>query len=556
MENKRKTIILSAFAVLLSFSGLFTILLFKPSLTKDVTKGLGITVFSVKNLIILIVLYISIAIALRYIDKILHKVRIFETNKMVYNNLFFVKSFIILCTFWSAWLWLYYPGAGMNDTIANIMSFHNGIQPLIYQLIIYYGVNGLTGLTHNMTTAYAILVAAQIVIMSLVISWSANWLKKKGISHIFVNLFVAYYALMPAVADYSITLVKDTLFGICFMVLIPIIYDLIDTNGSIIKNKKFYCAFILSLLGINVFRSNGKYITFITVILLLIMKLNNKKYILSAFIVLSVAYIGLSIGEKNVIEGDYDFRESIGVPMAQIGAVLNEGGHISEQNKELLNNLVPLDIWKDSYRFSFSDPIKADAHCDNQWLNAHKKEFLQAWFSILKDNFGIYVKAYLCHTYGFWNISPLNILSIDYTQSFFVSVNNNTGDDSYCGQFCIANGLRNREIRPGTVGEQINTLIQSLFRVSLMMGAGIMFWICMGFMIELFIHRKYKMCNIFVPVILNWATMMIASPASFIYRYSFYLVLLLPLLFLITLMQMQCGEDSKMNDSGNHQNFM
>lgn len=89
MENKRKTIILSAFAVLLSCSGLFTILLFKPSLTKDVTKGLGIIVFSVQNLIIFIVLYVFIAIILRYIDKMLHKVKIFETNKWVYNNCFF-----------------------------------------------------------------------------------------------------------------------------------------------------------------------------------------------------------------------------------------------------------------------------------------------------------------------------------------------------------------------------------------------------------------------------------------------------------------------------------
>lgn len=39
-----------------------------------------------------------------------------------------------------------------------------------------------------------------------------------------------------------------------------------------------------------------------------------------------VACVGLNISEKNVLEGDYSFRESIGVPMAQIGAVLNEGG--------------------------------------------------------------------------------------------------------------------------------------------------------------------------------------------------------------------------------------
>lgn len=164
----------------------------------------------------------------------------------------------------------------MNDTIASIMTFHNGIQPLVYQLIIYYGVNGLTKLTHNMTLAYAILVVMQMIIMSLIISGIASWLKNKGISHIFINLFVAYYALMPTVADYSITLVKDTLFGICIMALIPIIYDLIVKKGDPVKNRRFYCAFLLSLIGINVFRSNGKYITIIMMIPLLLIKLKNK----------------------------------------------------------------------------------------------------------------------------------------------------------------------------------------------------------------------------------------------------------------------------------------
>lgn len=66
MENKRKTLILSLFAVLLSVSGLFTTLLFQPSLVKDVAKGLGITIFSLQNLIIFVVFFIFSSIILRY----------------------------------------------------------------------------------------------------------------------------------------------------------------------------------------------------------------------------------------------------------------------------------------------------------------------------------------------------------------------------------------------------------------------------------------------------------------------------------------------------------
>ncbi|GFI24780.1 hypothetical protein IMSAGC011_03584 [Lachnospiraceae bacterium] len=48
-----------------------------------------------------------------------------------------------------------------------------------------------------------------------------------------------------------------------------------------------------------------------------------------------------------------------------------------------------------------------------------------------------------------------------------------------------------------------------------------------------------------MPILLNWATLMVASPASFIYRYSFYLILSLPLLFMITLMQINNNKINK-----------
>lgn len=537
----RRNIILAVFSMFLSFSGLFTILLFNPSLSKDTVKGLGlgIQIFTIQNLTVFVLLHVFFFILLRCIDRNICKVRICETDSRDTDKMYFGKVFIMLMLSWGVWFCLYFPGAGMNDTIADIVTFHNGIQPLVYQLLIYYGINGLTKLTHNMTVSYAILTVVQMVTMALVVSWVAGWFKKKGIAHAVVDILIAYYAFMPAVADYSITLVKDTVYGICMMAVVPLIYDLICSNGERLKDKKFYCAVLVSMTGISVLRSNGKYIVLITVVLLLLLKLRNKKYLLSVLGVLLAVNVGVNIGEKNIIEGDYAFKESVGVPMAQIGAVLIEGGYISEQDRQVLNNLLPLDTWKECYRFSFSDPVKFQPDFNNQWLNDHKKEFIGVWFSILKDNVGIYVKAYLCHTYGFWNISPLNITSIDYTQSFFTKINNNTGDDSWCAQFCIENNLRNREILPGTVGEQINTIFQSLFRINLVLGAGIMFWICSGLMIELLIHQKYKICSIFVPAMLNWATMMIASPASFIYRYSFYLVLLLPILFLTTLLQIE-----------------
>ena len=423
---KRKNIIIASFSLCLSLIGVLTVSFFEPSLRKDIMQGLNVKIFSFEYFILFILLAIAFYILFERIDGLIYKINIYQVKTIDGNPRVFIKVFVINTACWGLWFWLYFPGTGMNDTINCIMSFHNFNQTLIYQLIIYYGIRFLTKLTHNMTIAYAILVVVQMLVMSLIIAWVISWLSKKGIKKSYINLVITYYALMPTVADYSITLVKDTLFSLCILATIPLLYDLIENCGEPIKNKKFYIVFLMSLFGINVLRSNGKYIVIIILLILLIAKLKIRNYILSMFIVLFAINAILAVGEKNIISNDAVFRESIGVPLAQIGAVLVSDGYISETDREILNTILPLDMWRDGYNFSFVDPIKFNDCFNNQWLNQNKEKFINVWFTMLKDNLGTYVKAYLCHTYGFWNISPLNITSIDYTQSFFRRINNNT----------------------------------------------------------------------------------------------------------------------------------
>lgn len=543
MDNKRKNVIFAIFSTILSCVGVFTILLFLPFLKKNVAAGLNIKILSVWNLLLFVILDLVFFVLLRVGDRVICRLELYDTGRMHSAHKVFWASFVVIIAFWSIWFWLYFPGAGMNDTINCIMSFHNNNQTLAYQLMIYYGIHGLTQLTHSMTVAYAILTLVQMVSMALIIAWITQWLSRKSIRKKLICLFVAYYAVMPVIADYSITLVKDTLYGVCVMAAIPLIYELISNSGNPIKNRKLYCVFLLDLIGIDLLRSNGKYIAIALVILLMLIKLKHKGYLLFVFVILIVINTGIDMGEKSIIREDAGFRESIGAPLAQIGAVLVTDGYMSEQDRETLNHLLPLEIWEENVRLSFADSIKFNSSFDNQWLNDNKKEFINAWFSVLKDNFDIYVKAYLCHTYGFWNISPLNVFFMDYTQSYFTEINNNTVDDSFWGEYCAANGLYNREIGQGTVDAALNLVLKLAFAANMALGAGIMLWTCVLFIIELVIYRKYKICSVFLPVILNWGTMMLAAPASLIYRYSFYLVLSLPVLFFIMLMQIKAEDN-------------
>lgn len=534
---ERRDTIIAVFSMVLGVIGVLTKVFLKSSLTQNREMGLTAPVFTLENLGAYVVFALLCYVVLQKILDFLVKIDIYEqqSSKKMHKNLF-IKVFIFNMTCWGVWFWLYYPGAGMNDTINCITSFHDDIQPLIYQLIIYFGIHGLTRLTSNMTVSYAILTLAQMIFMSSCIAWIACWLCKKGVKRAFVNIFVAYYAIMPTVADYSITLVKDTLFGICIMMSIPFLYDIVTKPEEAEKDRKFQLIFLMVMLGICFLRSNGKLVVLI-MLLLLLKQMKSKRFPVVLLTILVITTGIVAVGENKLKSGDVNFREAIGIPLTQIGAVLAVDGYISEEDRQTLKNVLPLDTWKEMYCFWYADSIKFNGDFDNEWLNMNKGAFINSWFSVLKNNFDTYIKAYLCQTYGIWNISPFN--PTDFTQSYFTRINNNTGDDSEWGMFCIAHDLVNREIQPASMSEQISDFFYKLFCINLILRPGIMYWMAIWFMIVLCILRKYRLCYIFLPVVLNWITMMIASPASYMYRYSFYLTLSLPLLFMIMLMQMK-----------------
>lgn len=538
MNIDNKNIIIRGFSALIAAIAILTIVFLDASLKQDRNMGLNVSIFTIKNLVIFIVLFLLCNCVFQWLLKFVVTIEIRDKDCLEKSHrMVFIQAFILNIVCWGVWFWLYFPGTGMNDTINCIMSYRNDNQPLVYQLFIYYGIHGLTKFTSNMTNSYAILTAVQMGVMSFVIAWIAKWLCKKGVKRLFINLFMLYYALMPVVADYSITLVKNTMFSICMAAIIPFLYEIILQHGEVIKNKKFYIAFFIVLTGICTLRSNGKFIVVFILLLLLIPKINNRRYFISILVLVIMMNGMVSFGEKKLIAGDVSFRESISIPLVQIGAVLAENGYISEEDKEVLGNLLPLEVWRDTYCFWFSDSIKFNGNFNNQWLNENKAKFIDTWFSVLKDNLGIYVKAYLCHTFGLWNVSPYN--PTDYTQSYFTRINNNTGDDSIWGEFCTDKHLINRDINHRFLSKQINTFLATCFRINLVLRPGIMFWVIVGFMLILCVYKQYQVCFIFLPCLLNWITMMIAAPGSYIYRYSFYLVLSLPLLFIIMLLALR-----------------
>ena len=501
------------------------------------TAGLNVNYINAKTIILFFVLTCLSYIIIKNVEKVIGNLRIINGQREDQDskNIFW-KSLICNLLIWAIWFMIFAPGAGMNDTInIFITSYKNDNCPIVYQVLIWYGMKILKYLIKDMAWCYGCLVWIQMFVSAIVFASVISWLSKKNVKKNILYILIAYYSLLPVIADYSITLVKDTLYAVFLLQFMVLLYDIVNSKGCFLKKNSNLIKTVLIAIGVCCFRSNGAVVCIFSLIMTFFVVRKAKKRFLLLMIVVFVVNVAIGHLEQANFESDTKFRESTGVLMAQIGAVLNDSAaKVDEEDLKKLNELLPIEIWKENYKPSFADDVKFNKNFDNNWLNQNKITFIRIWFKIMLKNFPIYVKAYICHSYGYWGVLKY---PPDMTQSYFTSINNNTGEDSSWGVFCEENNLQNRSILPQGVSAKLENLFETLIMKNFSFTPGAMIWLVLLCVTILLMRKMYSECVPYLPIIFTWGTMMVASPASLIYRYSYYLVLTLPIVIIMTIMQ-------------------
>lgn len=487
----------------------------------DIVNKKGLLVFAV---------FVILAYAIIYFVEKYGKRGSVLSKHPVNERSVFLKTFTVCLIVWGGLFLLYFPGTGMNDTINCLMGFwQNTLQPAMFQVIIYGVFQGIFFMCKNATIAYAIIVISQIFAASYVVANYLRWIARKGIAKWLLILNMIYIMAMPLIGNYTIALLKDTWFTYALFLLLPNIYDLI--HGE----KTCWWQMVVAVFFVWFSRSNGKLVLVPIMVVLFIFLKRQRKHLAILLITLVVLNSGLNYA-KNVRFGGYDesFRESMSVPLVQMAAAVVWNGNISEEEEEVLYAVLPEEKWRQNYAFAFVDPIKFDEHFDTLYLAAHKKEFLQTWASMLKKNLTIYVKAYLYHTYGNWSLAAYNTNAVDKTQSIFLKLNNNTGDTSIWGEYLASISLKNYSLLPNDMTELLQGFYEDACEWNLWLTPGIMFLLLNLCTCIVWKNKRYKLMLTFLPLYLCWGCMMVASPASMIYRYSFYILLSLPFVLTMT----------------------
>ena len=428
-------------------------------------------------------------------------------------------GFLLLC--WLPYWIAFMPGIIGVDQVVQFKQVVNMKQlsnwhPVVHTLMV--GLPVKIGLSlGNATVGIIFTVLLQEILVALILSkaiYVFYKLLKRKVAYIAPLIF---FALYPVVASYGVTPWKDIVFSSLFLLLVMHLY------GALRKKKNDY-PFIKNVLilcfVVPFFRNAGVLISLAVVVLLIVLKKEYRK---------RIAIIGISIVMSVIIiQGPiYDaihiisspFMESMSIPAQQIGYVVRNG-EVNEDDMRELQRFANVEKLNSDYSPMHADPAKNSFYYDV--VEENKSDFLKLWSNLLVYNFGNYVKAYVYHIYSYWYIGD--------------AVWVNGYDNVHEGEWLQGWDYADINI----FGEKYRYIV-SLFIRGTERTSCLGFFANVGFLVwsfillaVIFIYKKmWTGLYAEIPVFVYLASLLIASPVSWIFRYVYSLLLMLPFFIII-----------------------
>lgn len=458
---------------------------------------------------------------LYFVEKYYKKIVDIVVIKEEYKNKrkFCIATFVFLLTIFLVYYFSLYPGGVYIDTINSYQMLGENETISAHHPVLYTLSLNIVRIFHpNLVLGFGVFSFIQVVLMVIVLTYFIYWLLKRKVNPLIavaITLFLGFFKLYPL---YSISIWKDTPFSlILFLYILTLIDLLYNFNEHKIEVKNIIKFSIYTLLVIFL-RNNGKFIAIGTILVLFftyIKGLKKTSYILNIkkfyIINISVIIIAFFIESLYPVLGieKTEFIESIGIPIQQIARVVATDGNITESQMELIEKIIPKEIIKEKYRAMLADKIKWDDSFNQQYLEENKSEYLKLWFELLIQNPAEYIRAYLLQTSGFWSF-------------------NVKGDEAYASAVTWES-INDKVPNTDLIAKNFNiSFSEDLVKVSYYSG-GFFFWITILSMFITFRIGNKKSLIGYVPAIILWATIMIATPMAQALRYVYILVLILPL---------------------------
>ena len=415
----------------------------------------------------------------------------------------------------------YCPGLFFGDTfssLAQIMGWNSlsNHHPVAFTMMMgaCIKVAGLFGL--GPSAGVALLTVLQMACVASTFGYLSIWVTSRlGLSSRWSWLPVALFGLSRYCALYSVALWKDPLFSCCLVLMVTMLADVVmekDSKSSALR----LLVFGVLALGVMLLRNNGLYICAALFVVLAIiavlerlgridpMGLGSRLAIpLGIAIAACLAITGPVYSAMGVVPSED--VESAGIPLAQMARVVALDGDMSESDRSYMNELLPLDRYKEVYRPSFIDPLKWNDDFNSDHL---KDGFWAHWVSMFLRNPLTYFEAWELQTFGFW--APNEKGADGLPENFLMGAPYNLMAD---GEASAGVGFRNL-LAP--LGDGVNKVIGlNAWSIS----GAVVFWLLVFSAVLLVSRGRPRFALPLLPFLLLYGTLFIASPIWYWPRY-------------------------------------
>ncbi len=442
--------------------------------------------------------------------------------------LVFFISMTIMLLGWLPYFLRNFPGDITTDSNNQLLQAvglipYSNAHPVAHTMFVklFYGL-GIIFFDGNQTLAVATYSVCQMILLSATFSYLILSLYKFKVRKGILACLVLLFAFTPYHAVYSITLWKDIWFGAIVLVFSTTIWQIFEHYSS--ENKKFpwlqAIFFLIFGLGLCLFRSNGLYAYLVLLpFLFLILRKKNTYIALLSVVVLVVAIIvkGPVMQSLNIPQSDT--IESLSIPAQHIARAITDGAQLTDEQYDLLSQVVVIEEIPNRYTPHVSDPIKnLVRETNNQvYINKNKVAFLKLWIDIGLANPRSYINAQIDQTYGYWYPDV----------QYWV----------YSPEFINRDMEFEKDTKLPEDAYQFYTNCMFAYQkvpfLGLLWSIGTFTWIALFSMGLCFLKKEKQFLVSYIPVLAVLATLIIATPVYSEFRYAYSLFTTCPLLFII-----------------------
>lgn len=512
----------------LSLVFLFQFLIYQNNYKLDFLNNINWLLF----LVIFVLLSVGIFYFLNFIlSKI--KLRNFKQNKFDKIELrkIFIVSFISMFVIWMICYIVTFPGGGDYDTYFQLSApgAASTQHPIGYSYLLNFFIVKLGyNLLGSSVAGWGIFTMLQMLFVIFTLSYTNVFLAKRGCSKRILYILTAFYMFIPIYAVYSVFAVKDVMFATLLIYLFMFLVKLVESDGKILKDKKYMIIYILLSSVLFIIRSN-EIVTYllITIVVCICYKRFLNKILLLCLLIPILFNFSVNVIISSRYNVKHYFQESMAIPLQQISATIYSDRKLSSSELDMMSHLLDLKEIKKSYNVGSVDAIKWHKDFDREYLQVNKIRFLKNWFTMLVKNFDIYVESYALQTYGYWSFGLLS------DNGMFSDTQSDTQNDFIESKKKQYN-IYFEDLLPDNIQHKFDSFYDNNVRF---LSGGTCFWILMFLILILKYNKQSRYIIVMLPLLSVWISMMVAAPISSSVRYMYSFTLLLPILFIYTFLK-------------------